>query len=175
MACGFLWVGEDAKSEPKYLYQSAAPATIVGQGGSPMRSGDWSNSVRLVGRIFDEGVLGSCSDAELVERFTSTRDPDAFGALVARHGATVMAVCRGLLGPGGDADDAFQATFLVLLNRAGSFPVGQSLGGWLYRVARRAARQARLADSRRRKREAVAGFQGEPTASTSPGGQRSFA
>ena len=68
----------------------------------------------------------------------------------------VMAVCRGLVGPCGDDDDAFQATFLVLLNRIGTFPVGQSLGGWLYQVARRVARQARVSHVRRRRRESAA-------------------
>ena len=101
-----------------------------------------SCSIRLIGRLFDEGVVAGLSDAELVERFAKARDPEAFAALVARHGPMVMAVCRGLLGSSGDDDDAFQATFLVLMNRAGTFPVGASLGGWLYRVARRVDRKS---------------------------------
>lgn len=113
--------------------------------------------LRLLHRLLVEGTATGLSDAQLVERFVATRDPEAFAALVARHGPMVMAVCRGLLGPDGDADDAFQATFLILLNRVGTFPVGQSLGGWLYRVARRVARQARLSHARRRRREMAAG------------------
>jgi len=107
-------------------------------------------------RLFDEGVVVGLSDALLVERFAKARDPEAFAALVARHGPRVMAVCRGSLGPTGDADDAFQATFLILLNRIGTFPVGHSLGGWLHQVARRVARQAQIAHVRRRWREAAA-------------------
>jgi RNA polymerase sigma factor (sigma-70 family) len=110
----------------------------------------------LLQRLFREGTAAGLSDAELVARFARTRDNEAFAGLVARHGPMVMAVCRGLLGPGGDADDAFQATFLVLLNRIGTFPVGPSLSGWLYRVARRVSRQARLSHARRRRRESAA-------------------
>jgi RNA polymerase sigma factor (sigma-70 family) len=106
-------------------------------------------------RLFNGGVLTGLPDAELVARFAVEHDPDVFAILVARHGPTVMAVCRGILGPTSD-DDAFQATFLVLLKRAGTFPVGDSLGGWLRRVARRVARQARIADARRQKRESAA-------------------
>ncbi|MDR3620991.1 MAG: sigma-70 family RNA polymerase sigma factor [Paludisphaera borealis] len=115
-----------------------------------------SHSQLLFHRLFNEGAAMSLSDAQLAERFVATRDHDAFAALVARHGPMVMAVCRGSLGPSGDADDAFQATFLVLLNRLGTFPVGGSLGGWLHRVARRMARQARRSRTRRRSREAAA-------------------
>ena len=110
----------------------------------------------LLHRLIDEGTLAGLSDAQLVERFATGRDHEAFAALVARHGPMVMAVCRGLVGPCGDDDDAFQATFLVLLNRIGTFPVGQSLGGWLYQVARRVARQARVSHVRRRRRESAA-------------------
>ena len=120
---------------------------------------DW---FRPFERLFGEGTLAGQSDAELADRFATTRDPDAFAAIVARHGPMVMAVCRGQLGYSADADDAFQATFLVFMNRAGSFSVGPSLGGWLYRVARRVGRQVRLADARRRRRELAAGFKSEP-------------
>jgi len=108
-------------------------------------------------RLFGEGVLPGYSDEELVERFARGQDPEVFAAIVARHGPMVMAVCSGHIGSTGDADDAFQATFLILLNRVGAFPVGLSLGGWLYRVARRVAGQARRADARRRRREMAAG------------------
>ena len=106
-------------------------------------------------RLFDGGVLSALSDAELVDRFAAERDPDAFAVIVARHGPMVHATCRGILGTR-SGDDAFQATFLILLNRAGTFPVGDSLGGWLRRVAGRVARQARLAENRRRRREILA-------------------
>jgi RNA polymerase sigma factor (sigma-70 family) len=128
-----------------------------------------TTSFRSIERLFGEGVVAGCSDAELVERFTTKRDADAFAAIVARHGPMVMAVCRGHLSCcGADADDAFQATFVVFMNRAGSFSVGPSLGGWLYRVARRVARQVRLAEARRRKREQAAACKEEPTVEDHP-------
>jgi RNA polymerase sigma factor (sigma-70 family) len=106
-------------------------------------------------RLFAEGTLTGLSDGQLLERFATRGDGEAFAAIVARHGAMVLSVCRSALGPRDDADaeDAFQAAFLVLLRRAGSFPLHGSLAGWLYRVARRVARQARIEAARRRTRE----------------------
>src|SRR5262245_50017282 len=91
----------------------------------------------LLHRLFVEGTATGLSDPELVARFVEARDGEAFAALVLRHGPMVLSVCRGTAGSGGSADDAFQATFLVLLRRAGTFPVRRSLAGWLYRVAQR--------------------------------------
>ena len=109
-------------------------------------------------RVFTEGTLAGLSDGELLERFAARGDGEAFAAIVARHGAMVLSVCRSTLGlrDASDAEDAFQATFLVLVRRAGSFPLHGSLAGWLYRVARRVARQARIEASRRRTRERAA-------------------
>ncbi|WP_422931853.1 sigma-70 family RNA polymerase sigma factor [Singulisphaera sp. PoT] len=106
-------------------------------------------------RVFAEGTLAGLSDGELLGRFAERGDGEAFASIVAKHGAMVLAACRATLGPRdvADADDAFQATFLVLARRAGSFPLHGSLSGWLYRVARRVARQARLEAGRRRARE----------------------
>jgi len=77
------------------------------------------------------------ADAELLRRFVVGRDPAAFELLVWRHGPMVHAVCRRAAGR--DADDAFQATFLALVRHARSVRRGESLAGWLHRVARRAA------------------------------------
>ncbi|MDR3638059.1 MAG: sigma-70 family RNA polymerase sigma factor [Isosphaeraceae bacterium] len=109
-------------------------------------------------RVFTVGTLAGLSDGQLVERFAAQGDGEAFAAIVARHGAMVLSVCRSALGSrdASDAEDAFQATFLVLVRRAGSFPLNGSLAGWLYRVARRVARQARIEASRRRTRERAA-------------------
>ena len=111
-----------------------------------------------IGRLFGEGTVAGLSDGELLERFASRRDGEAFGAIVSRHGPLVLAACRSALGPRdqGEAEDALQATFLILARRAGAFPLHGSLAGWLYRVARRAGRQARVEASRRRAREQVA-------------------
>ena len=104
-------------------------------------------------RLFREGVLGGLSDAQLLKRFVDGQDEAAFEALVERHGPMVLGVCRGVLRDPHDADDAFQATFLVLALKARSLWVGGSLGGWLHRVAHRIAIRAREDEVRRRARE----------------------
>src|SRR5438270_7547783 len=75
------------------------------------------------------------SDAELLEGFISRRDGAYFEALVRRHGPMVLGVCRRVLRDPHDADDAFQATFLVLVRKAGALRRPELLGNWLYGVA----------------------------------------
>ena len=82
------------------------------------------------------------SDADLLGRFVATRDEPAFAELVRRHGPAVYRVCRRLAGPSA-ADDAFQATFLVLACRAGAVRKAASVGSWLIGVAGRVSRQMR--------------------------------
>jgi RNA polymerase sigma factor (sigma-70 family) len=103
-------------------------------------------------RLFDEGTLTGLTDAQLVARFLDRRDEGAFAALVARHGPMVLAVCRGVLRDQSDAEDAFQATFLVLFRKAGGLKSAGSLGSWLYRVAYRIALRANAVAARRRER-----------------------
>jgi RNA polymerase sigma factor (sigma-70 family) len=104
--------------------------------------------------VFTSGTVAGLTDAELLDRFLRRRDDGAsFEALVARHGPMVLGVCRDLLGDEHAADDAFQATFLVLVRKAGSVRVGDSLGRWLHGVAHRVARHARCDAARRRRRE----------------------
>ena len=86
-------------------------------------------------------------DAELLARFTRSRDPEAFEAIVRRHGPAVRGVCRARLGNPADADDAFQATFLVLARDA--HRVRESLAGWLYRVAQLVSLKLRRHNARR--------------------------
>jgi RNA polymerase sigma factor (sigma-70 family) len=93
------------------------------------------------------------SDAQLLTRFRTGRDGAAFAALVRRHGGLVWCACRRVLGVGPDAEDAFQATFLVLLRKAGTIRDRQSLPAWLYAVAHRVAVQALREAERRRRRE----------------------
>jgi RNA polymerase sigma factor (sigma-70 family) len=88
-------------------------------------------------------------DADLLGRFARLRDEGAFAALLARHGPMVLGVCRRVLGDAHAAEDAFQATFLVLARKAASLRRPAALAGWLYGVATRVARKARVAGSRR--------------------------
>jgi RNA polymerase sigma factor (sigma-70 family) len=104
-------------------------------------------------RAFNHGTISGLSEGILLERFVSHRDEAAFGALVARHGPMVLGVCRRLLRDESDVDDAFQATFLVLVRRAGAIRRRELLGHWLFGVAHRVAVRARALAARRRLHE----------------------
>jgi RNA polymerase sigma factor (sigma-70 family) len=93
------------------------------------------------------------TDGELLERFVHERDDAAFTELVRRHGPMVHGVCRRLLIHAEDVEDAFQATFMVLVRKADSIRKRDSAASWLYGVALRVARRARVALGRRRERE----------------------
>src|SRR5438445_13704082 len=80
------------------------------------------------------------NDGQLLECFISGRDEAALEALVHRHGRMVWGVCRRVLGDHHDAEDAFQATFLVLVRKAGSIVPREMVGNWLYGVANQTAR-----------------------------------
>ncbi len=93
------------------------------------------------------------SDGELLERFLARRDEAAFEALVRRHGPMVLGVCRRVLRHDHDAEDAFQAAFLVLVRKADSIVPPERIGNWLYGVACRTARKARSLAARRHAKE----------------------
>jgi RNA polymerase sigma-70 factor (ECF subfamily) len=106
--------------------------------------------------LFEAGTIVGRSDVELLDRFLGAGGPAAelaFTTLVEWHGPMVWRVCRDVLRESNDADDAFQATFLILARRAGSIRQRSSLGPWLYGVALRVARSARSRAVRRRSRE----------------------
>jgi DNA-directed RNA polymerase specialized sigma24 family protein len=93
------------------------------------------------------------SDRQLLERFRASRDEAAFTALVRRHGSMVFGVCRRVLHQEQDAEDAFQATFLVLSRKAVSLCPTRSAGGWLHEVAYHLALRVRENAARRRRNE----------------------
>ena len=106
-----------------------------------------------LGALFSLGVVAAMSDEQLLEHFAARTESDgeiAFEAIVRRHGPMVMGVCRRLLGNQHDAEDAFQATFIVLALRVGAVRKRQSLGPWLHGVAARICGRARLVTRRRR-------------------------
>jgi RNA polymerase sigma factor (sigma-70 family) len=103
------------------------------------------------------GTDDAPTDARLLEDYLLRADGDAFAALVRRHGPMVRGVCRRILRDEHDADDAFQATFLVLVHKAASVSPRSAVANWLYGVAYRTAQKARTAAARRRARERQAG------------------
>jgi RNA polymerase sigma factor (sigma-70 family) len=110
--------------------------------------------------VFGTGTCAGLSDGQLLERFTGRNGEAAelaFAVLVERHGPMVFRVCRGILRDPHDAQDAFQATFLVLVRRAGSVRNRDSVGSWLHGVALRVAACALSASARRRRHERRAG------------------
>ncbi len=89
-----------------------------------------ASALRQINRLFDEGTLAGLPDARLLERYATDRDELAFESLVKRHGAMVRAVCLGVVDDPNDADDAFQAAFLLLAAQSRA-TVGQRLAGRL--------------------------------------------
>jgi RNA polymerase sigma factor (sigma-70 family) len=98
-------------------------------------------------------AAGAPTDGQLLARFVAARDDSAFAALMRRHGPMVLGVCRRILRHTQDAEDAFQATFLLLARKAASVVEQESVGAWLHSVAFRTAQAARAANARRRARE----------------------
>ncbi len=130
---------------------------VTGRGGE---AGWLPGSLR---RLFAAGTLCGLTDGQLLESYlrggrgddvdAATNAEAAFAAIVERHGAMVLDVCRAVVGDRHDAEDACQAAFLVLARRAGSIRRGDSVASWLYGVARRVALRARRDAARRRELE----------------------
>ena len=123
-----------------------------------MANGQPASALRQLRALFSAGTAIGLTDRELLERFRTRRvgsaegttaAETAFTALVDRHGAMVWGVCHRVLGDVHEAEDAFQATFLILVRKAGSVRVDGSLGRWIYGVAHRVALWARARAGRR--------------------------
>jgi RNA polymerase sigma factor (sigma-70 family) len=108
-------------------------------------------------------VSTELTDGQLLGRYVTTRDAAAFEILVRRHGPMVLGVCRRLLRDLHDAEDAFQATFLVLVRKATTITPREAVGSWLYGVAYRTAQKVRVAAARRRSKEVQVAQVPEPT------------
>jgi RNA polymerase sigma factor (sigma-70 family) len=115
-----------------------------------MTYGPLNDVLRHIRRIALTKEAANLDDARLMERFLAQRDEAAFEALLRRHGPMVLGVCRRLLPDPHDTEDAFQATFLVLLRKAHSLRNRQLVANWLYGVAYRTALKARNQAARRR-------------------------
>ena len=121
-----------------------------------MRGGSSREVERHLRTLYQFGVAGTFGDEQLLERFLARRDEaaeEAFAELVQRHGPMVLGVCRRILGDAHEAEDAFQATFLVLARKAASVVSREKVASWLYGVAVRTAKEARVRAARRRARE----------------------
>jgi RNA polymerase sigma factor (sigma-70 family) len=107
----------------------------------------------LAGMAAQFGTAPESTDAELIDDFVRHRDEEAFAAIVRRHGRSVHGVCRRILGNATDADDAFQATFLVLARKAHRVAFQTDVSAWLFAVAVRASRELLRRRTRRANRE----------------------
>ncbi len=118
-----------------------------------MTDGSHGSILRSLETLFGPGSATGLTDRDLLDRFLARRDEGAeaaFAALVARHGPLVWSVCRSISADAHAAEDAFQATFLILVRKAASIRRPETLGPWLYGVARRVAMRAKVAARRQR-------------------------
>jgi RNA polymerase sigma factor (sigma-70 family) len=109
--------------------------------------------VQVLHRVVEDQGAKELPDQELLRRFAARHDEAAFHTLLRRHGPMVLGVCRAMLPSEADAEDAFQATFLVFASKAGSIRRTAALGHWLHGVAYRTARKAQAAFAKRQKHE----------------------
>jgi RNA polymerase sigma factor (sigma-70 family) len=115
-----------------------------------------ASTIKLLETLFESGTVSGAPDWLLLEQFVAAGDAFAFEAIVARHGPMVFDVCGRVLREQSDVEDAFQATFLILVRKAATLCHRDRLGSWLYGVANRVARRARAQRIRHRFRETLA-------------------
>src|SRR5262245_54277905 len=127
-----------------------------------MATGQMNEVIQLLRSAALLGEGAEPTDGQLLEGFLSHRDQAFLAALVYRHAPMVWGVCRRILRNDHDAEDAFQATFLVFVRRAASIASRELLANWLYGVACQTARKARATAARRRTREKQVPLMPEP-------------
>ena len=118
-----------------------------------MPSGQLNQVLRQLCRLAGARSVEELGDRQLLEAFAAHHDAEAFTVLVQRHGPLVLGICRRVLHDEHDAEDVFQATFLVLAKKAGSIRRQEAVGSWLCGTAYRIALKARAAAGRRREQE----------------------
>src|SRR5262245_7997643 len=118
-----------------------------------MRNASLAPVLRFIRRLAGAEAARDATDSQLVRRFQTEGDEEAFRALLVRHGPLVWSVCRRVLPNTQDAEDAFQATFLVLARKAGSIRRRETIPSWLYGVAYRTANKTRSQRSQRQAHE----------------------
>ena len=125
----------------------------------------WSRGSLLgsVQRLFEDGTVVGAGEVQLLQRFVAHRDEAAFETIMRSHGPMVLGVCRRVLHDPHDAEDAFQATFLILARKAGTIRDREVLGSWLFGVAYRVAYRARIVANRSR-RQVRTGLEEMPAA-----------
>jgi RNA polymerase sigma factor (sigma-70 family) len=119
----------------------------------PMATSPLSRVIQTLRRATHHHDEAGLTDGELLERYVRNRDEGTIAALVRRHGPMVWSVCRRVLRGHHDAEDAFQATFLVFVRKAASIAQGEKVANWLYGVAYRTALKARAMAAKRYARE----------------------
>jgi DNA-directed RNA polymerase specialized sigma24 family protein len=118
-----------------------------------MKTTALGNLARHLRRVALSQECAGLRDEQLLEAFLAHRDETAFEALVRRHGPMVLGLCRRVLHDRHDAEDAFQATFIVLIRKAAGIAKRELLANWLYGVAQRTALHLRKTAARRRPKE----------------------
>jgi RNA polymerase sigma factor (sigma-70 family) len=136
-----------------------------------MAENQLSRAMHHIRRTLGVSARADLNDRQLLEQFATSKDEEAFTLLVHRYGPQVLGVCRRMLGNDHDADDVFQATFLVLASKAGSVSWRESIGSWLYNVAYHLAAKTRRGAARRRQHEQWAATMAPQNALPSPDGE----
>src|SRR5580704_12853827 len=129
-----------------------------------MATAQIDNMIRHLRRAVRRQDGAGCTDGQLLAAFIDQKDEAAFEALVRRHGSMVFGVCRRVVGNHHDAEDAFQATFLVLARKASSVRPRERVANWLHGVALRTAMKANARTTKRRAREKQVTEMPEPEA-----------